>query len=116
MDKLFSELTEVEKKKLDCIALNAWDLIQANSGGHPSITNISGLNFIGRGSRPPAKEKRTYAPKSTEPRKYAPKSDPEEYKMGSYKSTPRDETQYLTLMKDIASKIKTKLEKEISSY
>jgi hypothetical protein len=116
MDKLFSELTEEEKKKLDSIALNAWDLIQANSGGHPSITNISGLNFIGRGSRPPSKEKKTYAPKSTEPRTYAPKSNPDEYKMGSYKSAPKAETQYLTLMKDIASKIKTKLEKEISSY
>jgi hypothetical protein len=104
MDKLFSELTEEEKKKLDNIALNAWDLIQANSGGHPSITNISGLNFIGRGSRPPSKEKKTYAPKSTEPR------------TSTYKSEPRSETQYLTLMKDIASKIKTKLEKEISSY
>jgi len=114
MDKLFSELTEEEKKKLDNIALNAWDLIQANSGGHPSITNISGLNFIGRGSRPPSKEKKTYAPKSTEPRTYAPKST--EPKTSTYKSEPRTETQYLTLMKDIASKIKTKLEKEISSY
>jgi hypothetical protein len=109
MDKLFSELTEEEKKKLDNIALNAWDLIQANSGGHPSITNISGLNFIGRGGRPPSTEPRTYAPKSTEPRTYAPKTS-------TYKSEPRSETQYLTLMKDIASKIKTKLEKEISSY
>ena len=33
-----------------------------------------------------------------------------------HKSAPRTETQYMTLMKDIAGKIKTKLEKEISSY
>ena len=38
---------------LDKIGVNAWDLIQANSGGHKNITNISGLNYLGRGKRPP---------------------------------------------------------------
>jgi hypothetical protein len=38
---------------LDKINVNAWDLIQANSGGHKCITNISGLNYLGRGKRPP---------------------------------------------------------------
>ena len=38
---------------LDKIGINAWDLIQANSGGHKCITNISGLNYIGRSKRPP---------------------------------------------------------------
>jgi hypothetical protein len=38
---------------LDKIGVNAWDLIQANSGGHKCITNISGLNYLGRGKRPP---------------------------------------------------------------
>ena len=110
MDKLFFELTEEEKKKLDCVALNGWDLFEPDMGkGHPSITNISGFNFIGRASRPPSKEKKTYATKSTEPRTYAPKTS-------STKSAPKKETEYLTLMKDIASEIKDKLEIEIKKY
>lgn len=110
MDKLFSELTEDEKQKLDCIALNAWDLIQANSGGHPSITNISGLNFIGRGKRPPGP--RTPKPKSTEPRTAS--SEPKYVKSDAKKEG--GETEYLSLMKTIASKIKDKLETEVSKY
>jgi hypothetical protein len=54
VDKPFSELTEPEKETLDKIGVNAWDLIQANSGGHKCITNISGLNFMGRAKRPPS--------------------------------------------------------------
>lgn len=54
VDKPFSELTEPEKETLDKIGVNAWDLIQANSGGHKCITNISGLNFLGRAKRPPS--------------------------------------------------------------
>jgi hypothetical protein len=38
---------------LDKITINAWELIQANSGGHKCITNISGLNYLGRSKRPP---------------------------------------------------------------
>mgnify|MGYP000232640296 CR=1 FL=1 len=38
---------------LDKIGVNAWDLIQANSGGHKCITNISGLQYLGRAKRPP---------------------------------------------------------------
>jgi hypothetical protein len=102
MDKLFSELTEDEKQKLDCVALNAWDIIQANSGGHPSITNISGLNFIGRGKRPPQPK-----PKSTEPKSRYSKYD---------SNKEKTETEYLGLMKNIASKIKNKLEDEITKY
>ena len=52
MDKPFSELTEEQKQLLDKIGINAWDFIQANSGGHKCITNISGLNFLGRKTRP----------------------------------------------------------------
>ena len=29
-------------------------MIQANSGGHKCITNISGLNYLGRAKRPPS--------------------------------------------------------------
>jgi hypothetical protein len=53
MNKHFGELTEDEKELLDNVTVNAWNIIQANSGGHKCITNISGLNYLGRGKRPP---------------------------------------------------------------
>lgn len=53
MEKPFSELTESEMNILDSIGVSAWELIQANSGGHKCITNISGLNYLGRSTRPP---------------------------------------------------------------
>jgi hypothetical protein len=53
MEVPFSELTEEHRAMLDKITINAWELIQANSGGHKCITNISGLNYLGRSKRPP---------------------------------------------------------------
>lgn len=53
MEKPFTELSEDEKDSLDKITINAWDLIQSNSGGHKCITNISGLSYLGRSKRPP---------------------------------------------------------------
>jgi len=53
MEVPFSELTEEHRQMLDKITINAWELIQANSGGHKCITNISGLNYLGRSTRPP---------------------------------------------------------------
>jgi hypothetical protein len=53
MEKPFKDLTEEEISLMDKIGINAWDLIQSNSGGHKCITNISGLNYLGRGKRPP---------------------------------------------------------------
>ena len=53
METSFKDLTEEHKDMLDKIGINAWDLIQTNSGGHKCITNISGLNYLGRGKRPP---------------------------------------------------------------
>jgi hypothetical protein len=53
MEKPFSDLSEEEISVMDKIGINAWDLIQSNSGGHKCITNISGLNYLGRGKRPP---------------------------------------------------------------
>jgi hypothetical protein len=64
IDKPFSKLTEPEMELLDKIGVNAWDLIQANSGGHKCITNISGLNYLGRAKRP-----------SSGPYKYDPERD-----------------------------------------
>ena len=63
MNKPFTDLTEEEMSLLDNIGVSTWDLIQANSGGHKSITNISGLNFMGRNTRPP-KGKYKYNPDS----------------------------------------------------
>jgi hypothetical protein len=54
MEKPFSELTDEEKEMLDDVTVNAWDLIQAGSGGHKCITNISILNYLGRSKRPPS--------------------------------------------------------------
>jgi hypothetical protein len=53
MEVPFSELSEEHRAMLDKITINAWELIQANSGGHKCITNISGLNYLGRSTRPP---------------------------------------------------------------
>jgi hypothetical protein len=53
MEIPFTELSEEEMKMLDGVTINAWDLIQANSGGHKCITNISGLSYLGRSKRPP---------------------------------------------------------------
>ena len=54
METPFTELSDEQKEMLDKITINAWDLIQANSGGHKCITNISGLSYLGRSKRPPA--------------------------------------------------------------
>jgi hypothetical protein len=53
MEKPFTSLTDDEMNMLDKIGVNAWDLIQSNSGGHKCITNISGLNYLGKSTRPP---------------------------------------------------------------
>ena len=53
MEIPFTELPEEHQEMLDDITISAWDLIQANSGGHKCITNISGLSYLGRSKRPP---------------------------------------------------------------
>jgi hypothetical protein len=58
MEKPFADLTDSEMELLDKVKITAWDLIQANSGGHKCITNISGLNYLGRSTRPPQGKKR----------------------------------------------------------
>ena len=54
MDKPTNNLTDKEFEVLDKFGVSAWDLIQANSGGHKCITNISGINYLGRSNRPPS--------------------------------------------------------------
>jgi hypothetical protein len=89
MGKRFTELSTEEHALLDKLGVNAWDLIQANSGGHKCITNISGLNYLGRSTRPPSG-------------KY------------NYKKDPDNETPYVKFLKmlqrDFVAKLKSKIE------
>jgi hypothetical protein len=47
MDKPFDTWSESERDGLYWVRISALDIIEANSGGHPSITNIQGLNYLG---------------------------------------------------------------------
>lgn len=49
-DMLFDKMSYEDKLKLKDIKLTAYDVIKSQSGGHPNITNISGLNILGRDS------------------------------------------------------------------
>ena len=53
MNKPSNKLTDEEWMVLDKLGVPAWEMIQANSGGHKCITNISALNYFGRSKRPP---------------------------------------------------------------
>ena len=89
MEKPFKDLTESEMLLLDRIGINTWDLIQANSGGHKCITNISGLNYLGRSKRPP---------------------------QGQYKYNPDSEdAPYVKFTKMIANEFENKLKEKISN-
>ena len=46
MDTNYNQLNPSQKRLLSDIKIPVWELIIRNSGGHPSITNISGLNFL----------------------------------------------------------------------
>jgi hypothetical protein len=48
MDKPYKDLSERERKALKLLSVTGWDMIQANSGGHKCITNISGLMYFGK--------------------------------------------------------------------
>ena len=67
MDVPFKQLPEEHREMLDKIGVNAWDLIQSNSGGHKCITNVSGLNYLGRSKRPPQGQYRYDASKEDSP-------------------------------------------------
>jgi hypothetical protein len=57
MSKPYRSLSDKQKSLLEKISVNAWDLINANSGGHKCITNVSGLNYLGRPAQPGANDK-----------------------------------------------------------
>lgn len=48
MSKPYSSLGDREIKALKMLSVTGWDMIQANSGGHKCITNISGLMYFGK--------------------------------------------------------------------
>jgi hypothetical protein len=46
MNTIYDDLSYDQKKLLNTKKVPVWELIVRNSGGHKSITNISGLNFL----------------------------------------------------------------------
>lgn len=46
MNTTYDELNYQQKTLLNGIKVPAWEIITRNSGGHPSITNLSGINFL----------------------------------------------------------------------
>jgi hypothetical protein len=42
----YKSLPKSLKNILSKVEISVWDVIQANSGGHKCITNISGLNYL----------------------------------------------------------------------
>lgn len=46
MDTIYEKMTDNQKNYLSRLKVPVWELIIRNSGGHPSITNISGFNFL----------------------------------------------------------------------
>ena len=52
MDKPYSKLSDRERKALKLLSVSGWDMVQANSGGHKCITNISGLMYFGKDGKP----------------------------------------------------------------
>lgn len=47
--KLYKDLSFKQKELLDRIKVNTWDIIMSGSGGHSGISNLQGLNFLGKG-------------------------------------------------------------------
>jgi hypothetical protein len=48
MDKPYKSLVDKEVKALKLLNISGWDMVQANSGGHKCITNISGFMYFGK--------------------------------------------------------------------
>ena len=49
MNKPWSGMNRFDKNLLRKFYVSWWDIVEAGSGGHKDITNISGLNFMGKG-------------------------------------------------------------------
>jgi hypothetical protein len=48
-NKPYKKLSKKQKDILKKVTINLYDLILAQSGGHKDITNVSGINFYGKG-------------------------------------------------------------------
>jgi len=48
-NKPYKQLSYKQKEVLKKVTINLWDLVMSQSGGHPGITNITNLNFYGKG-------------------------------------------------------------------
>jgi len=48
-NKQYKDLSFKQKKILDTISISAWDIVMSQSGGHKAITNVTNLNFLGKG-------------------------------------------------------------------
>lgn len=51
-NKPYKSLSFKQTAIMKKISISAWDVIMAGSGGHPAITNISGVNFIKKDQYP----------------------------------------------------------------
>ncbi len=87
--ELFKTIPFEERKVFNNASVNGYDVIMANSGGHKCITNISGLNFLGRKTRP-----------SEDPYRYNP---------------DRPDVPYIKFMKDLGKKMVEKIKEKINS-
>jgi hypothetical protein len=56
MIKPYISMSEEEKQLMENINITAWDVIDKVSGGHKCITNISGLNYLGKDLQRPGDE------------------------------------------------------------
>ena len=46
LNKPFDKWSREDREEMDWMRIPIWTLIEANSGGHPSITNITSLNYL----------------------------------------------------------------------
>jgi len=46
MNTIYENLNDSQKELLTNLKIAVWELVIRNSGGHPSITNVSGLQFL----------------------------------------------------------------------
>lgn len=89
MNMLYKDLSPKQRKVLSNLKISAWDLIMGNSGGHPSITNLQGWNFL----------------------KYTPKQLKDSYLKRAF-----GESEYTDIMKVVQSQIIQKLREEIDEH
>jgi len=48
-NKPFNKLSKKQKAIIEKVKISVWDIVMSSSGGHKAITNIAGVNFMGKG-------------------------------------------------------------------